>query len=136
MRFKTIFTLYLVTVFIFNLISVPLFATNIQNRSKLNVKCENLKLEDSFEGIDGCAVIFDSENGNYHFYNENMAKIRVSPCSTFKIISALLGLEYGVLKDENSTLHYNGIIYPIDLWNKNLSLKDAFKSSCVWYLNR
>lgn len=136
MKFKTIFTLYLITVFIFNLIAVPLVAAKIPNVQKLEVKCENLKLEDKFEGIDGCAVVFDSENGKYYFYNEEMAKIRVSPFSTFKIISALLGLKYGILKDENSTMNYNGTIYPIDLWNGNLSLKDAFKSSCVWYFRQ
>lgn len=136
MRFKTIFILYLLTVFIFNLISVPLFATNIQSRSKLDVKCENLKIEDAFEGINGCAVIFDSENGKYYFYNKKMAKIRVSPCSTFKIVSALLGLKYGILKYEKSTMHYDSTLYPINSWNGNLSLKEAFKFSCVWYFRQ
>lgn len=136
MKLKTIFSIHLLVVFTFNLISLPLFASSIQSASALETKNESLEIADAFEGINGCAVIFDNENGEYRFYNEKMANIRVSPFSTFKIVSALLGLKYGILKDENSTMHYNGKLYPIDLWNGNLFLEKAFKYSCVWYFRK
>lgn len=56
--------------------------------------------------------------------------------STFKIVSALAGLENNVLENETSTMEYNGVKYPIDTWNSNLTLKEAFETSCVWYFRQ
>ncbi|WP_312651443.1 penicillin-binding transpeptidase domain-containing protein [Aminipila sp.] len=86
-----------------------------------------------FNGIDGCAVLYDNQNKIYYFYNKNLCNVQSTPCSTFKIISTLMGLKNGVLSSEDSTMNYNGTIYPIETWNKNLTLKDAFNNSCVWY---
>ncbi len=86
-----------------------------------------------FNGIDGCAVLYDNQNKIYYFYNKNLCNVQSTPCSTFKIISTLMGLKNGVLSSEDSTMNYNGTIYPIETWNKNLTLKEAFKNSCVWY---
>jgi len=30
-------------------------------------------------------------------------------------------------------MNYNGNTYPIESWNANLNLKEAFQNSCVWY---
>lgn len=30
-------------------------------------------------------------------------------------------------------MNYNDTQYPIPEWNRNLSLEDAFQSSCIWY---
>ena len=38
-----------------------------------------------------------------------MCRQKVSPYSTFKIISALLGLQKGVIVDESSTMGYDGM---------------------------
>ena len=56
--------------------------------------------------------------------------------STFKIVSALAGLENNVLVNETTTMEYSGVIYPIDTWNANLTLKEAFEYSCVWYFRQ
>jgi len=89
-----------------------------------------------FGGLTGGAVIFDSVNGKYYVYNEAICKKQVSPCSTFKIISTLMGLENAVLTTEDSIMGYDGSIYPIDEWNTELSLTDAFQKSCVWYFRK
>lgn len=140
MKFKTVLTIYLVVVFTFNFTSGTLFALSCQNLSLNKLQINDSKsycnLDEDFEGINGCAVIFDHKKGQYCFYNDAMASTRVSPCSTFKIISTILGLKYGVLKDEQSTMHYNGEIYPIEVWNESLSLDKAFISSCVWYFRQ
>ena len=44
--------------------------------------------EDCFEGINGCAVFYSTYKNEYTFYNQEMCNKQVSPCSTFKIISA------------------------------------------------
>lgn len=93
-------------------------------------------LKDSFENINGCAVIFDNQNNKYYFHNEEVARTQASPFSTFKIIATLIGLKNEVIKDKNSKMNYSGIEYPLDAWNDNLSLEQAFKSSCVWYFRQ
>ena len=52
-----------------------------------------------FEDMQGCAVIFDKQNNRYYFHNKDMATIRVSPYSTFKILATLIGLQNDIIKD-------------------------------------
>ena len=72
-----------------------------------------------FEDINGCAVIFQKHNDQFYFYNEDMVHVRVSPYSTFKIMATLIGLQNAVIKDEQSTMHYNATEYPLNVWNNN-----------------
>lgn len=91
---------------------------------------------DCFEGQTGCAVFYNSGTNTFHIYQEEMASVRVSPCSTFKVVSTLIGLEEGVVDSEESKLRYDGTIYVNTAWNQDLSLKDAFQKSCVWYYRK
>lgn len=99
-------------------------------------KMESADYSEEFNGINGCAVLFDSKDNTYTFYNEKECKEQVSPNSTFKIISTLSGLHNQVIISEESEMEYNGTIYPIDGWNKSLNLKEAFQSSCIWYFRK
>lgn len=82
--------------------------------------------------IGGCIVLYASHSDCYYVYNDTMATVETSPCSTFKIISTLLGLEQGVIYGEG-VRNWNGTSYWNDNWNKDMSLKEAFKTSWVWY---
>ena len=68
--------------------------------------------------------------------NEEIANKQYSPYSTFKIVSTLMGLHNGVVMDENSKMNYDGTIYPIEMWNSNLTLGEAFDTSCIWYFRQ
>ncbi len=89
-----------------------------------------------FQGISGCAVIYDEASNTYFLYDKEKCEKEVSPLSTFKIVSALAGLENNVLENQTSTMEYSGVKYPIDAWNANLTLKEAFETSCVWYFRQ
>jgi len=65
-----------------------------------------------------------------------MCETQVSPYSTFKIVSALIGLDAGVLTDENSVMNYDGTKYPMAAWNDDVTLQEAFGSSCIWYFKQ
>ena len=91
---------------------------------------------EAFQSIQGCVVLLDSSNSAYTFYNEDKCRTRVSPNSTFKIISTLIGLHTQVVTSEDSKMGYDGMNYPMDAWNADLSLKDAFQSSCIWYFRK
>jgi bla regulator protein BlaR1 len=89
-----------------------------------------------YNGLNGCAVIFNPSENQYSVYNKSMCEVEVSPYSTFKIISALMGLKNGILTDVTSVMQYNGSKYPVNSWNNNLTLKEAFKTSCIWYFRQ
>lgn len=88
-------------------------------------------LSSYFTGFNGCFILYDESNNEYTIYNENKIQIRVSPCSTYKIIHSLIGLETGVLKDENTVFKWDGTQYPIESWNKDQTLTSAVSNSVV-----
>ena len=96
-----------------------------------NVNYEDLT--NYFHGYDGSFVLFDLEKGQYHIFNQAKSEERVSPCSTYKIISSLTGLETGVLGDENTLLKWNGTVYPYETWNQDQTLASAINHSVSWY---
>ncbi len=107
----------------------------VDGEDKINEKEEKLTDEDLseyFVGYDGCFVLFNEDSG-YTIYNRVKSKKQVSPCSTFKVISSLIGLEAKVLEDENTTFRWNGKKYTIESWNKDQTLKSAVSNSVVWY---
>lgn len=88
----------------------------------------------------GCAVIADiSEdyyNNYYSYYSNNFWKEQAAPDSTFKIISALIGLEEGIITSADSRMGYDGSDYGRSEWNRDLTLREAFETSCVWYFRK
>lgn len=89
-----------------------------------------------FGGIEGCAVLYDVSGDKWTFYNKEQCEAEASPCSTFKIVSALIGLKYGVVTSADSRMGYDGTRYPREAWNSDVTLKEAFDSSCVWYFKK
>jgi beta-lactamase class D len=78
-------------------------------------------------------VLYDFNNRYYIKYNEEQCAKKLSPCSTFKIPNSLIGLETGVITDENFTLKWDSTKYPIESWNRDHNLKSAISNSVVWY---
>lgn len=86
-----------------------------------------------FEGLNGAAVFYDAAQGQYRIYNEELAAVRRSPCSTFKIISSLIAMENGIIEPADSTRAWSGEIFWNEKWNTDLAFEQAFRESCVWY---
>lgn len=89
-----------------------------------------------FEGMQGCAVVYLPETEEYFLYNKAMCDVRESPYSSFKIISALIGLDAEIIDSDSSTMNYDGTTYPVEAWNGNLTFQEAFVSSCIWYFSQ
>jgi beta-lactamase class D len=83
--------------------------------------------------VDGSFVLYDQSNDKYIFYNQSQFKQPFTPASTFKICNSLIGLETGVIKDENFIIPWDSITRRIPAWNKDQNLRTAFKNSTVWY---
>lgn len=90
----------------------------------------------AFHDIKGCAVIYDPSENKYSIYNKDMAVQEASPYSTFKIISTLAGLHNHIIEDETSLMKYNGTGYQNPEWNGDLTLEQAFQTSCIWYFRQ
>jgi bla regulator protein BlaR1 len=86
-----------------------------------------------FSKYEGSFVLYDMKADQYRIYNENKSTLRVSPNSTYKIYSALFGLESNIITNENSTMKWNGIKYSYDVWNRDQNLSTAMKYSVNWY---
>ena len=83
--------------------------------------------------VSGSFVLYDLKQDKYLICNESQFNQQFSPASTFKICNSLIGLETGVIKDENFVIKWDGIVRRAVEWNKDQDLKTAFKNSTVPY---
>ena len=84
--------------------------------------------------VAGSFVLYDPTYDKFIFYNQSQFKQAFSPASTFKICNSLIGLETGVITDENFVIPWNKVETPSHPnWNADHDLKTAFKNSTVWY---
>ncbi len=90
-------------------------------------------LSSYFDGFEGSFVLYDLEEDSYSIFNKEKSVARVSPNSTYKIYSALIGLELNAIQDGNSTLTWNGTNYPFESWNQDHNLYSAMQNSANWY---
>lgn len=88
---------------------------------------------DYFDGLNGTAVLYNPNENTYQIYQEELANTRRSPCSTFKIISSLIGLEQEIIIPDASTKKWSGEWFWNDDWNQDIDFEAAFGASCVWY---
>lgn len=89
-----------------------------------------------FGGIEGCAVVYRESDHTYYLYNEELCRTQASPWSTFKIAATLMGLHNQVITSEESCMGYDQTVYPMEGWNQDLPLVEAFRQSCVWYFRK
>lgn len=95
---------------------------------------ENIVDYSSFFGdVAGSAVFYNPNDSTIDVYQKDIANEPHSPCSTFKIISSLIGMECEVIGYESNTRKWSGEKFWNNAWNTDISFIDAFQSSCVWY---
>lgn len=92
-------------------------------------------LANHFQGFTGTFALYDEAADSYLVYGEPQSRQRLSPCSTFKIYNSLIGLETGVLDQEDvyTLLKWNGTQYAFPFWNHDHTLASATRDSVVWY---
>lgn len=91
-----------------------------------------LEIETYFTVFSGAMVIYDEADQCAYEYNPEQCAARFSPCSTFKIPNSVIGLETGVLSGPEYLFRWDGkTIRKMDAWNRDLTLAEAIKVSCV-----
>ncbi len=86
-----------------------------------------------FRGSRGAFVLYDLNGDQTIRYNPERCAERSLPASTFKILNSLIGLETGVIPDENYVIKWDGTQYDIPSWNQDNTLTTAIQNSVVWY---
>lgn len=100
------------------------------NKAKID---NNLKKYFDAKNVEGCFTMLNNTDGKVTVYNMELDTMRMTPASTFKMANALIGLQTGIVTDENMQIKWDGISRANKDWNKTLSLKEAFKVSSVPY---
>jgi beta-lactamase class D len=83
--------------------------------------------------VEGCFTMLNNSTGEITIHNMGMDTTRVLPASTFKIVNSLIGLQTGRILNDTMTIRWDGVKRPIESWNKDMGMKEAFKVSCVPY---
>jgi beta-lactamase class D len=120
-----------------------LFCSLILAVSAFGQTIDTVNLKSYFGDHAGGFSVYSFKTDSYIQYNIEHCKKRLSPCSTFKIPNSLIGLETGIAPDSGFIIKYDSVLHPRDAdmlntepfkyWFQDLSLKKAYKYSCVWY---
>ena len=85
-----------------------------------------------FRGYDTAFVLHNSSSGETISVDPVRAAKPLAPCSTFKIYNTLIGLELGLIEGPDEPWYsWDGVHRSYDAWNKDLSLREAFRVSAV-----
>lgn len=109
------------------------YQDNYASGTEVELPLDMKTIEDHFTGEEGTFVIKTFNSNQIMVFNEKLAHTAFSPCSTFKIPNALIGLEQGVVTDRNTLMKWDGTVYRIKDWNRDHTLESAIKYSAVWY---
>lgn len=98
-------------------------------------KYENAEGCDIFakEDVVGTFVMYDVSKDRILLCNKERATIQYIPASTFKIVNSLNALENNIVKDENETFVWDGVMRDIPTWNQDTNLTMGMKNSTVWF---
>jgi beta-lactamase class D len=82
-------------------------------------------------GVEGTFVLYDAGEDLLLGHGQYRANERFIPASTFKLPNTLIGLATGAVKSVDEVLPYGGEPQPFDIWEKDMSLRDAITISNV-----
>ena len=106
------------------------------NTYKWNVADKNITYVDLspyYEKYDGSFVLYELTTDRWIIYNSDKATTRVAPDSTYKIYSALFGLNEQIISPNNTYMKWDYTDYPFDEWESDQTLDSAMASSVNWY---
>lgn len=137
-KYKLYSSFVYILISIFLLGFIPILSTQTNNNDyysfdEYNKDITYINLDNSFGKNKGSFVLYDSTEDTWKIYNKDYALTRVSPVSTYKIYSALFGLESNIISPEQSLISWDGKDYELDVWNSDQTLESAMQNSVTWY---
>lgn len=89
-------------------------------------------------GVSGSTTIYDYLQDKWIYTDSLDAQLETLPASTFKIINSLIALKNQAVKNEHEVVKWDGKVrgfqgQPVDAWNQDTNLKEAYRNSTVWF---
>ncbi len=112
-------------------LAVSCFLSSCTRQQDAEQRDDFKKYYDSFQ-VEGSFVLLDHSSARTLFYNQSQFNEPFSPASTFKICNSLIGLQTGVIPDENYVIPWDSVVRN-PLWDADHDMKTAFQNSTVWY---
>jgi beta-lactamase class D len=96
---------------------------------------EDLEIANLFKekNLFGTVVISSLDGRKTYIHNDERARTRFIPASTFKIPNTLIALEEAAVANGKAIIKWDGKDKGLPAWNKDQSIETAFPSSCVWF---
>lgn len=89
-------------------------------------------LKEAFGHHHGCFILTRCKDGKTIEFNHAGCDEKLPPCSTFKIWNSLIGLETKLIDSPDAPFYkWDGEKRFMPEWNKDLTLREAFRVSCV-----
>lgn len=132
-KVKDILLLILTAIVIFCSIPSLGVLSSDNNVALPDIKYNLLDYSSYFDNYNGCFVLYNTKNDSYSFYNIDRCQTRVSPDSTYKLYSALAGLENSIITPDDTLQSWSGEQYSNTYWNSNQTLQSAMANSVNWY---
>lgn len=114
------------------LLSSLIIQSSCQN-ARIKERSDWAKIFSAAGALDGGIILRDQSHDAVTYYNLTRDTTHLSPASTFKIVLSLAGLELGVLRDDRFVIPWDGIPTGKPEWEKDLSLREAFRVSSEPY---
>ncbi len=95
------------------------------------VERDDLESRFADAGLEGTFVLYDADSRVSTVVDVEQAAVRQVPASTFKIPNTLIGLQTGAVADVDEVLPYGGEPQPVEEWERDMGLRDAFPVSNV-----
>ena len=120
-------------------LSVIFFLAACQNEPESNETPPTVEMVDAYQqyfaqyDVEGSFLLYDLNNNHYVHVNQERNGKGFIPASTFKILNSLIGLESGVIVDENHVIKWDGTEHDFSVWNRDHTLATAIQNSVVWY---
>lgn len=121
---RTVTSLFLIPYSLFLLSSCSVNKAKIDNSLKKYFDTHN---------VEGSFTMLNNADGEIIVYNMELDTMRFTPASTFKIVNSLIGLQTGKIPDENMIIKWDGVKRSNREWNRDMSMKEAFRVSNVGY---
>jgi beta-lactamase class D len=96
---------------------------------------EDLEIANLFKkrNLFGTIVISSRDGRKTYTHNDERARTRFVPASTFNIPNTLIALEEAAVANEKRIIKWDGKDKGLPAWNKDQSIETAFPSSCAWF---
>lgn len=83
-------------------------------------------------GVQGTLLIERVDGKVRYVHNARRARLPLPVASTFKIFNSLIAIEEQVVSGPEALFKWDGTTHSIEAWNRDQTLRSAYRVSCVW----